>query len=911
MIVLCINCLLKHKFIEKKWDNLPAFLFFTTYKNVYVNGKPLKWYTFFRNGDIVEVVERPVGIGLAIAGYISSISAGLATIVTVGGVGLGFTYGTLLGTVAVVGLAVFSAKLGKGLGEIGVNNSNTDAPETKAEIKGSSNSVSTSIIPVVYGKTRQTPFYGQLPYRLVQDGGSTNIYRQYFISNYSNILISDEKFLETPISDYSAEYIDSTISHGGSTFIGFPNVKAITRDEHLSADTDVDVNQSSIVNYNEDIESNSLTYQFSLRFENVVITSWSDKTFKVELDIVSNGVVHTLVENFTIQQSDLVLESGEIYTYDFEGQEIFHSNIEFLVKTTFSPVTNTRNTTEEILSELDCFYVFENITAGDFSSELILNKSVNKYTGEVTEIIETSPKNTTEIDVVISFPQGLYTNEENGERSSRSSKIDIKFKPKGGSFEHLNTATLKIRDLNGELQDLSTSSTTVVDSVMTVYSPDILARADELFFRGITLIVPADTYSIKVKSADLSEKTTADIGTPVCSEFNFYVDNDPIDKSFLPKVTQISIETTAYKGLSGTLKKYNYTVEVKIPVWDGQNWDTISTTSNPASIIRDILTNKEVNPRAESVDLLDNDSLVELFNWCESETYKAYTMITNQSKILDIIAQILVNCQSSFTRRNGKYVFVIDREGKVAKGLFGLHNSYNFKWTPTTGRITEAIRASFINSETDTQDEFTAYWYDDQINFVPENGKDDSDYLIIKNDYNYVNDIDVVKKIVEYELSTTQTKRNKFEFSVNLEALTLDLFDRVFVTNTCEMQEQSTGRIKEVIVDGEFITGFKLYSHIEIAKDSSITIRSLDYSSELTAINIYAVTNDGETDTINIDPIIHNGVIRGKGEIQGNHSNWDYDGDLFSIGVATPYDCVVINIRYNEDLTATIVCREY
>ena len=37
----------------------------------------------------------------------------------------------------------------------------------------------------------------------------------------------------------------------------------------------------------------------------------------------------------------------------------------------------------------------------------------------------------------------------------------------------------------------------------------------------------------------------------------------------------------------------------------------------------------------------------------------------------------------------------------------------------------------------------------------------------------------------------------------------------------------------------------------------------------------------------------------------------DYQGDLFTIGQDTIYDCIVTDIKYGEDMTATITAREY
>ena len=96
---------------------------------------------------------------------------------------------------------------------------------------------------------------------------------------------------------------------------------------------------------------------------------------------------------------------------------------------------------------------------------------------------------------------------------------------------------------------------------------------------------------------------------------------------------------------------------------------------------------------------------------------------------------------------------------------------------------------------------------------------------------------------------------------------------------------------------------------IQILK--SRQIRSLDYEAQEPVINIYDVTNEGSTNIVEIDPIVNTGVIKGAGEIQGLEDKWHYDGDLFTLGQDTIYDCVITDIKYNEDCTATITCRDY
>lgn len=917
MIRVIRRCLNKKTLSEYKWDWHFAFFHFKNYKNAYLNGKPLKPWHILRNGDVVEIFERPQGFFATLGGIIlgaligSSAAAGVSAGVTIA-VGVLAT----VGLVATVGLGVASVFMGASAGGGGTTQAKEYSSSTQSELRGASNDISNGCLPVLFGKTQQTPSYGQLPYRLVVDGASTNKYRQYFIANYNNVVYSNFKLGETPRTDYSIDYLDILTAYGTSNFIGFDNVKAVNVDEELSYNPDETVNQNAHYDYNQQIDSDYITINYTLQFSNVNINNWANKTFR-QITRVNQDGEKNLTTNITVTSSMLTAQSNGTYTYNgtitYEKSELDENYTE-LIYTNFAPTSNTRGNSIETTNELDALYVSETVSAEGFTETETLNLSINRYKGTVSEVVLTSPENTTDVDVIISFPQGLFHQENNGSRSSRSVVVEIMYKQGDGEYVPFTENTeLYIRDINGEKQPLSSSTTTVDGANVTVKSPSDMSVADQLFFRPIGFTLPsAGKYTVRVRSADYADKTNYDIGYPRCAEVQFYVNGDVLDESILPSVNQIAFEATAYKGLSGTIKKFNYIAEARIPVWNGTNWDTITESENPAAIIRYLLTDTLANPRPISPDLIDNDSLVMLYNWCEQKGYKADGIVSEATKTLDVINEILKNCQGGMIPLlNGKHTFTVDGNQKTPKGMFNQHNSWDFTWSPTLGRQTEAIRASFTDSEDYTQDEVTVYWYDGAVHNEIKEGTTDADYLLVKKDLKYVTDRASVIKSITYELLCTQTKRNNFEFSVNLEALNMTLLDRVYVSNSANMQNESTGLIKRVLTDNGNITGFELYSDIEIPTDAKIIIRSLDYEAQEPVINIYDVTNEGSTNIVEIDPIANTGIIKGAGEIQGLQDKWHYDGDLFTLGQDTIYDCVITDIKYNEDCTATITCRDY
>ena len=917
MIRIIYRNLNKKRLFEKKWDWHFACFHFKNYKNAYLNGKPQKPWHIFKNGDVVEIFERPAGIfstiGLAVIGIIAgsaaaaSASAALAVTVGVLTVGLG---------VAAVGFGASSLFM-RGGGASSTTDAKEYSSSTQPELRGASNDISNGCLPVLFGKIQQTPSYGQLPYRLVVDGASTNKYRQYFIANYNNVVYSNFKLVETPRTDYSIDYLDIITASGVSNFIGFDNVKAVSVDEELSYNPDETVNQNAHYDYNQQINSDYITINYTLQFSNVNINSWANKTFQ-QITRVNQGGEKNLTRNITITSSMLSSQGNGVYIYNgsitYEKGGLLDDNFSEIIYTNFAPTSNTRGNSVESTNELDALYVSETISAEGFTETETLNLSINRYKGTVSEVVLTSPENTTDVDVIISFPQGLFHQENDGSRTSRSVVVEIMYKQGDGEYIPISkNTTLYIRDINGNKQPLSSSNTTVSGANVTMHSPSDMNVADQLFFRPIGFKLPsAGKYTVRVRSADYADKTNYDIGFPRCAEIQFYVNGDVLDESILPSVNQIAFEATAYKGLSGTLKKFNYIAEARIPVWNGTDWNTIQASENPAAIIRYLLTDTLANPRPISPDLIDNDSLVMLYNWCDEQGYKADGIVSEATKTMDVINEILKNCQGAMIPLlNGKHTFAIDGNEKTPKGMFNQHNSWDFTWSPTLGRQTEAIRASFTDSEDYTQDEVTVYWYDGAVHNEIKAGTTDADYLLVKKDLKYVTDRASVIKSITYELLCTQTKRNNFEFSVNLEALNMTLLDRVYVSNSSNMQNESTGLIKRVLTDNGNITGFELYSDVEIPTDAKIIIRSLDYEAQEPVINIYDVTNTGLTNIVEIDPIANTGIIKGAGEIQGLEDKWHYDGDLFTLGQNTIYDCVITDIKYNEDCTATITCRDY
>lgn len=862
--------------------------------NMTRNGHRAKPYDRLVTGDILDVYVRPNDLDTS---QIVSIVIGVALLFNPGtqGAGVALLVGTGVGIVT----RLLTPSPDKG--------GSSDETVARASIRGSENTISRESVPVLFGEHLQTPFYGQLPYRLVTDGSAGNKFRQYFVANYNDVNTYDEKLGETLLSDFSSEYLTYSNASGVGDFFGFDNVKSNSKEYQLTVAEGVEVSQSHTETFASLPSGISYPAEAVIRFSNVDLSNWGNKTFQLQLPRSTGGFLYRQV---TVTSSDLTFVSTGVYDFNWTGSVFSSADGSRTLK--IVPITNTRVTIEEFDNGLETRVVSMSLKGVTNT----MSAGINKYNdGVESEVVDTSPSNTSEIDFIFAFPQGLFLQNNDGSRASRTSKVVIEYKQVGAStWSAISSASsIYVRDIEGDKQPLSSSTTTVSGSEVTFSSPNDITLADELFHRTIGMALPSGKYTVRVRSADFGVKTSSDIGTPYLSEVNHYVDGDVINTDMLPDVNQISLDAVAYQNLSGELKMFNYIGKLECPVWNGTNWDDVEETRNPASVVRYLLTDRKVNPRPESVSSIDNDSLVALYNFCETQNFYADGVVTEPTKIGEVIARILDNCRASFTLLEGKYVFVIDDPTGTPLDMFTPHNSWEFQWLPNVGKSVDALRLTYIN-EADgyIEDQVSLYYYDGDVHEEPKTGTSDFDYEFLAEKTQFITNKAHLVSRYSYSLRNLQEKRNKFEFKVNLEGLSRRLFDKVYIANTCDMTEEASGNIKNVVVDGGNITGFEFYDFIDIPSGASIVIRSIDTVNETSVTNVYPVANSGRVKTALIDPVANNGIIKGAGKISGFSSGyeWDYSGDLFEIGVGKIYTAVITNIRYNEDLTATIEARE-
>ena len=346
MIRIIKRCMTNSELTEKKWNGHFAFMHWNEFKGakeIYLNGKPLKWYNRFKNGDIIEVITRPHEV---ISGFFAFLYFAVQAFAIAHPIIAGILVSAVVGAIATSVTAAFGGARSSA--------SSTQKKEyssaTQPELRGASNEISDGILPVLFGKMQQTPSYSQTPYRLVGDGTSTNKYRMYFTPNYKNIVYSDYKLGETLISNYSIDYLDVNVLSGKPNFIGWENVKTITVDEELSYNSKEAVEQKSTYYYNDTVSATKVIYSFQLRFTNVKISKWANKTFAIHVYCKNGSTDKDLTYSQTITSANLTQE-GNYYVYN--GSHTFSSTVTEIVSTSIIPTSYTRGNSTENTKKLD------------------------------------------------------------------------------------------------------------------------------------------------------------------------------------------------------------------------------------------------------------------------------------------------------------------------------------------------------------------------------------------------------------------------------------------------------------------------------------------------------------------------------------------------------------------------------
>lgn len=888
------------------------------YKTVYMNGKRIKPTTIIPRNAFIEIRQKPKGIITSvIIGAI--VAAAIAHPIIAAAVIIGVAALAITGITA--GIQALTGNKGKSGGTDKPSYSSHNSPS----LTGAKNELAEDVVPVAFGRTLQVFNYSQFCIPLVRSGYSGNRYRVYSIAGYNNARYSDFRLGNILLSNYRPSSYSLQQANGISQFIGWDNAVTETFNKELTFDQTQAVFQSAIAYYNDMCSGSSINITQTYNLQGVNLGSWTNKQMDITVTIVAGGIDVILGTNVIITRNDLVADGAGGYnvTKTITINLGSYAISEYRYTTTV-PNGSTRGNSGE--GNLNIYLMHEKVVIGEDTFETEVEQGVNSYSGDRNEIISQSPTQAKYGDIHFSFPQGLYSiDQKSGKRIRVSIQAEVQWKrveeTQWHSMSDPAIARIYTRNIDGVIQNLS-SRITRNGNIFTFVTPADINYADDQFYECVGIeFAQAGHYQIKVLPIVFT-KDDYWVGSINVSEIVWRLRPDipVVDNSILPQVSQIACTFNATTQLDGEVDELGAIVFPYI-----MNLETggLEQSRNPVDIIYYLLTDTASNPDPMSPAQIDMASFKKARKWCKDHNCLCDGIVTGEVKYENVINEIANNNQLYFIPNKwGKAVLRVDtnEDGRPIKTLFNAENSWDLSITRTRGVLNRlmAIRCSFINEETWSDDEITGYWYNGACHWEPEAGKDDQFYKPEKRDLQYIKNAENVKRRIKYELEVANEKNVTATFNVAREVLDLEILDRVLVADYTRLNEGNSGSIERVLYneDKTKIIGVKTNNPFVVEKGTTITIRSVDTTGEGFNVNTYSLMpNTAEVSSILFETPIDadSSIIRGVGFYEVDGAEIYYSGDLYMAGTAEILNMVISNIDevQGDDFTSKITCRLY
>lgn len=303
------------------------------------------------------------------------------------------------------------------------------------------------------------------------------------------------------------------------------------------------------------------------------------------------------------------------------------------------------------------------------------------------------------------------------------------------------------------------------------------------------------TYEVRIKrlTGDTSSQYIMDEATwsTVRAILNESAFNTPIPVC----VSELRIQ--ASEQLSGYVGDFNAICHSKVPDWDGEQW-TVRTTSNPASLIRYLLTSRHGLNTPYTTAKIDDTALVAFHEWCVEQGHEFNFVCDTEEVVWSRLVQVASPGRGGITTdRDGMYSVVIDRSGKTPVQLFTPRNSWGLRVERGFADLPHALRVKFVDEKSD---------YVQTESFVYADGYDRSNAVnIVEWDYPGVTNWESLWKMGRYHLAKLLHRQMTISLSTDWEWLACRRGDLVGVASDVLMNVFGTARVQRLayVVDGQ------------------------------------------------------------------------------------------------------------
>ena len=313
-----------------------------------------------------------------------------------------------------------------------------------------------------------------------------------------------------------------------------------------------------------------------------------------------------------------------------------------------------------------------------------------------------------DVDIAITFPYGLYAQNDSGDKIETQVNITPQFSLDGGS--------------TWENFTFNNNGTQTTLFKRNIYSKELrfVAHKDFTAANYATLRANGQTaIYIRVRSDGNTGDSMIHNECYVLFYQSVCYDPDKSTSELVPCLvvedrerafcTILGLKLKATKINEDKLKKINIVTHGIARTWNGTAWSATKTaTRNPAAWVLEIETSPS-HPASRRTDSeLDLESLGEYYEHCESNGYKFDWTITQNTKKDDVLNYIMEATGACiYYDIYGRRAIAIDRPQENALAVYNPQNIINIQNKKTFGRRTDGLRIKYINSKGDLYQEDT------------------------------------------------------------------------------------------------------------------------------------------------------------------------------------------------------------
>ena len=443
------------------------------------------------------------------------------------------------------------------------------------------------------------------------------------------------------------------------------------------------------------------------------------------------------------------------------------------------------------------------------------------------EVINFTQDDIDEVSYDVTFPKGLYSLNDQGQKQSTTISFAVRFRAENSS----NWVPLPTLTVSGA-------------STSAIRRGGRFQVARGKYAVGIRRISP-DSSDIKM--------VTDSAWTALRSMKNVY----PLSFPFPLALTALRIKAT--DQLNGLVSNFNGVVTSIMPDWDSATGTWVERgTSNPASAFRQVLQgNMTARPLPDS--RVDIGKLQEWHEFCTTNDLQINNIFDSQQSMEQVLKIIAACGRGALTvvSGNSKWSVIVDEEQSVPVQHFSPANTWDFSSQISYPDLPHALRCPFTNAEGDFKADERLVPMDPYS--IETASKFETLELV------GVTDKEQVYKMARYHLAQGALRRETYSFYCDIEHLRCLRGDLIRVLSDVTLWGGDTARIRDMITDPD--TGYF------IGMELDMPIRLIDGS----RYNARVRTASGESLLIDLDPTQY-GDLPGDYLVPQADHYWSFDG---------------------------------